>query len=90
MQARSERLLQSYEQIHGPKLPTVGMARELKVEAQSDSRQRTAWLVRQQQPQRRANRRAQNRRMGAAAVADVGAAARLGLVPTWSWSTVSA
>ena len=71
MQARSERLLQSYKQIPGAELPAVRMARELKVEAQSDSRRRTARLMRQQQPQRCAHRNAENRRLGVAALADV-------------------
>ena len=45
MPPRSERLLQPNEEVPGPELAAVGMARELKVKAQSDGRLRTARLV---------------------------------------------
>jgi hypothetical protein len=68
-QARGERRLQPHEEVPGPELAAMGMARELKVEAQSDGRHRTARLVREQQPQGRADRRAMNRGLGIAAMA---------------------
>lgn len=71
MQTRGERLLQPYEEVPGPELAAVGMARKLKVEAQSDGRHRTARLVCEQQPQGRAERRAMNRGLGIAAMGDV-------------------
>ena len=60
MQPRGEWLLQPNEEVPRPELAAVGMTRELKVEAQSEGRRCTARLVREQQPQGRAKRRALN------------------------------
>ena len=71
MQTRGERLLQPCEEVPRPELAAVGMARELKMEAPSYGRHRTARLVCEQQPQGRAERRAMTRGLGIAAMGDV-------------------